>query len=248
MVCKKCKHEIGPEELKCPYCGAENPFAKRHAKNMRKFNADFTQTERKVTNAAEKTGGLAKRAAILVLVIVACFVLVIIDSFAYANFGNDNSQKTSKNGKASVAEAEALLEQGEYIEFVEYLNVNSMMSSSSKETEHLKHVKYVAGEYYDCIREMESMILRSTDPDYFDSLDGDISNFCMDLEAFYDVIEAQRDGEDNEEYKAYIEDMDNELKAAMKTYFSMDDAAVEEFLSLSRNQKGVKIEEVLRHE
>ena len=34
MICEKCKHEIGPEELKCPYCGADNPFALQHVQNM----------------------------------------------------------------------------------------------------------------------------------------------------------------------------------------------------------------------
>jgi hypothetical protein len=42
--------------------------------------------------------------------------------------------------------------------------------------------------------------------------------------------------------------MDNELRAAMRTYFDMDDKGVQDFLDMSRGQKAMKIREVLRHE
>ena len=48
MICKECRHEIGPEELKCPYCGADNPFALQHKQNMKKFKKerDLREDER----------------------------------------------------------------------------------------------------------------------------------------------------------------------------------------------------------
>ena len=45
-----------------------------------------------------------------------------------------------------------------------------------------------------------------------------------------------------------MEDMELELEAAMKTYFSMDDAALADFLSLSETKKALALVEVLRHD
>ena len=90
--------------------------------------------------------------------------------------------------------------------------------------------------------------LRSDNPDYFDGLDTDIGNFCMYLDDFYAVLEAQKISEKDEKYLGYIMDMDEELQAAMRTYFDMDAQELQEFLDKSRAQKAVKIREVLRHE
>ena len=57
-----------------------------------------------------------------------------------------------------------------------------------------------------------------------------------------------KEQEKDEVYLSYILDMENELKAAMRTYFSMDDAELTQFLSLSKAKKAVKLEEILRNE
>ncbi|MCR5702939.1 MAG: hypothetical protein K6G76_12465 [Lachnospiraceae bacterium] len=246
MVCKKCKHEIGPTELKCPHCGADNEFAQKHLQNMNKFEGGFEKTEKEVIKSAKKTEGLAKRAIILVSIIAACIVLVIIDSLCYKDF-DDDKRKNEMSDEEYVADAKDLLKQGEYMDFAIKYSTASL-DLSSDEWNDLKHVRYVANDYGSCIRYMERMILRSTDPDYFDALDYDIESFCRNLDGFYEVLNVQKEAEKNEEYLTYIEDMDSEIRAAMKTYFSMDDAALEDFLSLSEAQKGVKVEEVLRHE
>ena len=250
MICKKCEREIGPETLKCPYCGADNPFAVRHAENMKQYKAAFGKTASEVRGEAEKTGGLAKRAVILITLLLGCMVMIFIAAINYADRDPDDKARRDgvKNAAEYAKEAEVLLESGEYTEYVSFLYAHELMNFPPEEFDRFKRVSYVAREYYNCISEMEEMILRSTDPEYFDSLDSDISIFCMVVEEFYTVLEAQRDGETNETYASYLTDMEKELRAAMRTYFSMDDQELDAFLSLSQAQKGVKLEEILRHE
>ena len=57
-----------------------------------------------------------------------------------------------------------------------------------------------------------------------------------------------RTKEKNADYKAYMEDMEQELKIAMKLYFSLDDEELAAFMELTQGQKAVKIEEVIRDE
>ena len=250
MICEKCKHEVGPEELKCPYCGTVNPFAVQHEENMRRFEEKYESTEKEVSGFSKAVEGLGKKAAILIALLIGIIVMNVIASANYADPDKDKEVRrdAEKNAAAYAEEADGFLERGEYVEYVSFLYAHELMNFPPEEFERFRSVQYVAKEYYECIGLMEEMILRSDDPEYFDGLDTDIQNFCMYVEGFYEVLEAQKSSEKNEVYLGYIMDMDTELRAAMRTYFSMNEEEVQEFLDMSRAQKAVKIREVLRHE
>ena len=250
MICEKCRHEVGPEELKCPYCGEVNPFAVQHEQNMSRFEKDYEATEKEVSGFAKAVEGLGRKAAVLVALLIGIIVTSVIASANYADPDEDKKARrdAEKNAAAYAGEADGFLERGEYVEYVSFLYAHELMNFPPEEFERFRSVHYVAKEYYECIELMEKMILRSDDPEYHDGLDTDIKNFCMYVEGFYEVLEAQKSSEKNEKYLAYMTDMDSELHAAMRTYFSMDESGVQEFLEMSRAQKAVKLREVLRHE
>jgi hypothetical protein len=250
MTCEKCNHEIGPEEPRCRNCGAQNPYALQHMQNMEQYEAAYGDTRNEVISSAQKTRKLTKRAAILIVLIVACIIARVIIYFCYIDHDESKAVRRDavKNAVSYASEAEDYLKRGEYMEFVSFLQAHELLYSQPKRFDHLRSVSYVAQEYYDCIRSMEEIILRSDDPDYFDGLDGNIRNFSRDIDAFYDVLDAQTSSEKNEEYLACMEDMQSDLEAAMKTYFSMDDAELKEFISATEAQKAVNLEKVLRHE
>ena len=250
MICEKCKHEIGPEELKCPYCGADNPFALQHVQNMEQFGQRYEETRSDVVGSAKKTGELAKKAAILAVLIIGIIITNLITNYNYADHDPEDAirREAEKNAEAYAEEFDGFLERGEYTEGVSFLYAHELMNFQPEEFARFRSVTYVANEYYECIKLMEEMILRSTDEDYYDGLDTDIRNFCMYLESFYKVLEAQGESEKHEKYLIYIEDIGVELNAAMKTYFNMDDDGLDEFLAMSQAQKAVRLEEVLRNE
>lgn len=222
----------------------------KHDRNMRRFKKRYEDTEKEVSRFAKAVEGLGKKAAILVALLIGIIVMIIITSVNYADPDEERAVRrdAKKNAAAYAVDADALLESGQYVEFVSFLYSHELMNFPPEEFERFRSVSYVAKEYYECIELMEVMILRSDDPEYFDGLDTDIRNFCMYVEGFYEVFEAQKSSEKNEVYLAYIMDMDNELRAAMRTYFDMDDKGVQDFLDMSRGQKAMKIREVLRHE
>ncbi|MCR5672800.1 MAG: hypothetical protein K6F87_03675 [Lachnospiraceae bacterium] len=250
MICEKCKHEVGPEEEKCPYCGAVNLYAVQHKQNMRLFKKRYEDTEKEVTGFARAVEGLGKKAAILVMLLIGIITMTVITSLNYADPDGEKKVRRDavKNAAAYAGEAEGFLERGEYVEFVSFLYAHELMNFPPDEFKRFQNVMYVAKEYYECIELMEEIILRSDDPDYHDGLDTDIKNFCMYVDGFYEVLKARQSMEKDELYLSYIKDMENELHAAMRTYFSMDEKGVNEFLSLSRAQKAVKLSEVVRHE
>ena len=250
MTCEYCGHDIGPEEMKCPKCGADNPFALQHQQNMNEFKNRYEDTEKEVSGFAKAVEGLGKKAAILIALLVAVIVMTVISSYNYADHDENKAirRDAEKNAAAYADEADGFLERGEYVEYVSFLYAHELMNFPPEEFDRFRSVHYVAKEYYECITLLEEMILRSDDPDYFDSLDSDIGIFCMYLDSFKDVFEAQKSSETSDKYLDYILDMDTELKAAMRKYFSLDEEELNELLDMSRAQKAVKIREVLRNE
>lgn len=251
MKCKNCGRQVGPEELKCPHCGADNEFALQHKQNMEGFEEKFEATEKEVAKSAKKISAIGTKAIVLVILLVGSIVLYMI---AEANYKDpDTNAAKRRDGEQHAAEYAAqldvLLQNGDYMGFVDFLYAHGIMDSSNKEYERFRNIRYGALTYHRCIQEMEEIIYHSTDPDYWDSLDSDISIFCMYLEGFYDTSNSNSGtGEKKDKYQAYMEDMREELKIAMKLYFSMDDEELEEFLNMKRGQQAVKIEEVIRSE
>ncbi|MCR5767025.1 MAG: hypothetical protein K6G45_00840 [Lachnospiraceae bacterium] len=250
MICERCGHEIGPEQLKCPYCDADNPFAVQHEKNMRGFKNKYEATEREVRGFTKSVEGLGKKAAILIVLLIGSIIMIVIASLNGVEHDEDEVVRRDavKHAVSYAEEADGFLERGEYIEYVSFLYAHELMNFPPEEFERFRCVQNVAREYYECIILMENIIFRSDDPDYFDSLDTDIRNFCMYADSFYEVFEAQKSSEKNEVYMGYIMDIETELRAAMRTYFSMDEGELSEFFELSSAKKALKLQEVLRHE
>ncbi len=250
MICKNCKHNIGPGDLKCPNCGADNPFAVQHVKNMETFDKDYKKTKSEVVSSAQKTGGLAVRAVILIVLLIVSVIIYNVASYNYTDKDPDEAirRESEKNAAALAQEAESLLKQGEYMNYMCFLQAHEISNFPPREFEHLRKVNYVVSDYYECIKSMEEIIMRSSDPDYFDNLDSHIFSFCMYLDSFYEVLEAQKSSEEDAFLVSCMEDMQAELETAIKTYFSMDDNDLKEFLSMSESKKGLKLTEVLRHE
>ena len=238
MTCRNCKHEIAPSEIKCPICGAENPFGIEHAKKMKKHEAAFSKTENAVAASTHMAKAVGTRAAILVVLLIAILVMRIV-----ANKNYSDPHPEIEVQKDAVKNAAVYAQQMD-----EYLKKGDIGLVQAPEYENLFPIRSVAEDYYHCIRELEEMILRSTDPDYFDGLDTDIRNFCMYLESFLTNAENMKSRKQNEEYPGYMDQMAEEMKVALKTYFAMDDERLEEFLKLSEAKKAVELERILRHE
>lgn len=251
MKCENCGRQVGPEELKCPHCGADNLFALLHQQNMEEFGETFHQTEQDVAASAKKISKIGIKAVVLMALLIGCVVLSMISSANYKDPDPDEAVRKDavKHAEEYSAQIDGFLKNGEYMECVDFMYAHEIMNISADEYDHLRNIKYVLHDYENCIQEMEEMVFRSTDPDYFDSLDTAISSFCRSLDSFYETWNGYvRTKEKNADYKAYMEDMEQELKLAMKLYFSLDDEELAAFMELTQGQKAVKIEEVIRDE
>jgi len=248
IICASCGAEFDADQVRCPYCGTA--YAPAEKEEYDEKIEELSKSERKDIRSAKRYRGLGRRAAILIALVIGIIVMSVVSSYNYADHDNEEAVRrdSEKNAVTYATEMDAYLERGDYVECVSFMYAHEIWTAYSTEYDRFRCVKHVARCYYECIHHMERIVLRSTDGEYFDKLDTDISNFCMYLDEFYKVFEAQRESEKDPKYLAYMEDMEEELKIAMKAYFDMDDAEVSEFLDLSQAKKGVRLEEVFGRE
>ncbi|SCY48107.1 hypothetical protein SAMN02910370_02749 [Lachnospiraceae bacterium XPB1003] len=248
MKCKKCGKRLGPEDAKCRFCGADNPFAVMHEKNMQRYNKRFDETGRRVLDKAGDSKGLGNRAAVIVVLILLIIATGIITSFNYTDHDDASSKTKLATPKENLTRIDELLEQGEYIECVRLMHTQEIINSGDDEYRDMKGLIYIADNYCDCIELMEGIVYLPRGEEERDAVSSYCNNLGIQIDDFYEVYDVWKDGTGSEKYSVYYRDIENELRTAVKVYFEMDDDAYEEFLSLSENQKAVKLEEIINNE
>lgn len=249
MKCTNCGKKIGIEDRVCPYCQCENKLAAQHEKNMGQYDKSFGKTQGEVEGSAKKMEGLGIRAIILAVLVIGILVMSIASANNYADPDTDKiiEEDSKKHSAEYAAQLDRYLEQGDYLEFEAFVHSHNV-SFWEADYEKFRSVNYCASYYYECIRHAESVFLRSTDPDYWDSTDLNVSHFCMYLHEFQETYAVQRESEKKEAYISCMDDMYENLKALLRTYLKMDDEEVDSFLDLSEAKMAVRMEEVVKDE
>ena len=249
MKCKKCGRTIGVEDKLCPYCGTVNDLAAAHERNIKEFDKEFTKTQKEVAGSAKNLEGIGKRALILAILVVAMLVMHFVSRRNYVGPDEDaiRSRDAQTHCEEYKKEMEGYLKRGEYLDYIAFIHAHGIYLSGAG-YEDFKHINYVASDYYECIRHMQGIVYQTTDKDYWNSMEQQISSFSMYLEGFMETYKVQAEAEKNSTYKAYIEDMYQDLRALLKAYVKLDDAGVDEFLELSDAKMAVRLEEVFADE
>lgn len=248
MKCPNCGKTIGIEETKCPACGYTNPLAEKHNENIKKYDQRFKDTQESVLQSAQKTEGIGIRggifAILVAVIIILAFVWGIVSAAGEGETSEDRKRDALKNKTEYNAQMREYLEAGDYITFVSFIKHHNIPFDSEPYTDYTR-LNYVAEEYYSCVGDWERILLRSDDPDYWDSSGLDISHFCTDIGSFMEVYEYNAGIEKKEEFAAYMEDMNADMRAMLRRYLQMTDDEVDEFLGYSQARKAVAMEEII---
>ena len=249
MKCSKCGRNIGVEVKICPYCNSVNTLAAKHDENIRQYDKKIENTRAEVLESSKKTKGLWIRAILLAVLIAG---IMIMEHQTDRNYhGPDMDAIKERDALEHTAEyTEAMdryLKEGDYVELAAFIYSHEIPFGDDDYHEYIS-VNYCVSDYYECIRHMEAIVLRSRDEDYYDSLESEISSSCRYLQAFMKTYEAQREREKNSEYLACIEDMYQDIRAMLRTYMDMSDEETDEFLELSETGMAVRMEEVFGSE
>ncbi len=248
MKCRHCGAEVGLEEKFCSYCGQPNDQAVRHSRDMASYHRRYAATEAAVVSKAGRYSQIIRRAVLIVAILIVTIVMYLVTENAYSIPEALRRREAERNPAHTISVLDTYLENRDYRGFASYMSYNGIRTYGTAFEAY--SVLYPCADYYgDFILRMESLFLwtdREAWLKYYAS--SDIRWLCESLENFlYEYERAQRN-EESKLYLTYMEDMRQTMLGMLHVYLGIEEAELEEFLSLSENRKAAFIEEVLLHE
>lgn len=120
MKCKSCGSNLAMEMSFCPYCGAENEFAKKHREDMQKYSEDYKKTKREVLKNSKTVNRRNIRITAVAVTIAAIACAIIFLAIAEA------ASYDIRNGISKKEEKEYIARIEEYMEDYDYLSISEL--------------------------------------------------------------------------------------------------------------------------
>lgn len=250
MKCKYCGAEISLEENICSYCGQPNEQALKHVRDMEHFKKRYERTEKDVVGRTKGFAAITARAVILTALIIATIIVYFISENAYSMPENARRKKALRAPDDYIKVLDGYLENGEYTAFSAYINYHNIPVYKDS-FEKYSSISYLIDYYTYAVGTLEALIMHGDDESFYKwgltSAAGRAANGIINFYEYADE-ENYRYPDDNEEYIAYFTDMKKNMDCFLMTYFDMDEAELEHFLSLSENRMSAYLEEAFLNE
>lgn len=84
MKCNFCGNNLTIDDAKCPFCGKDNSFAKKHRSQMAHYEREFASTKQTVEKTTKRISATAIRITILAVLAALIFLVVMLkERYAY---------------------------------------------------------------------------------------------------------------------------------------------------------------------
>ena len=249
MKCNSCGGNMGLEDLKCPYCGTPNPFAKKHQEDMRRFEKEFAATREEVVAANRKRAG-RNTSLILILVLLlldagAVFFACVSSEIAF----DIKERRIQSQAGRHLDNLLAFLDEGDYCSFCAYYSANSIYyAASGTALDDYSAVQSAAGRYRWILQDLEKYISGNSYSFRKESLRRTCSYMAENITRLWNV---EDDFSYNQErYLApdklsYIKDMQERVSLLLRTYAGLTEEEAGELGNLSQGRITEILEERL---
>ena len=245
MKCGNCGGEISLEDKECPFCGSINKDAVEHIKAMEEYRKRYENTEKEVTTKTKRFAGMAVKAAILVVLLIGIGITAVVSDRAYGFPEKSRRRAALKDPAACRTIMKENLDNGDYCGYTAYVTYNNIPVYDDRFSD-FKNVNYCADYYRDTLASLERIIMHGDDEKWLKwEASSDTGRFCRYLKEFYTSLEDRKGREENEDFKAYYDDMRADMDAAISVYLGMDDDKRTQFLEMSENKMSAYLEEVV---
>ena len=244
LKCRKCGANLEMEMSCCPYCGTENPFAKQHREDMKRFTNDYKKTKAEVIDNSRRFNRRTFRIT-WIAVTAAAFILVIFlsafnDKLVYLK----DARKETKNTKLYAEDALEYIRNDDYIGFYMFLGNKNISIYDTDVFDDYGDVRSASLHYY----EIYCSVLKAAMPGYIYKK-SDAENLAYDITLAYrardDAYDTKNSGFVCDEAKNYLDHLVRDMELMLKEYLGLSDEAVETLRNSTEAQRNVMLEEVL---
>ena len=242
MKCRNCGAEIGLLDKTCPHCGSVNVESVGHQAEMKKYRKDSEKTKGKVRESIEGNVPLVVSTVILILLIIGIGVAIYVEDeaslFTHWALRRESLKKSEEYSEKLIE----YLEAGDYTGFVAFKG-NHVIPEYEPEYQEFEKLWGLAKEFSGVMNSIEEAVMFGEDAPRY-GMDTNIFMCRLNIESFYYEYGRMQV---NPEYKyqKYMDDMKEQVDAALRIYLGLDDEAREEYLASSMNHQKAYLEEVL---
>lgn len=246
MKCPYCGSAMGLEDEFCSFCGEQNPYAKKHQADMKRYKTEFSKTQQDVYAKTRRFTSLTVPLVILFVLFVLNIGAAIFAGSAW-NIGTKMAKnKISHNASHHRENMERLIEEGDYPGTASYYHANSLYFVD--EFDEYDAVVAAADSYYSIYRmivDQSGPRKYNFEPEYLPSTIRSVTN---NLDMLFNV---ERDHEYHaeisltEEKLAVIHDIQSQTKAILITYAGLTFEEAEDIPNMSASRQKEVLERSL---
>lgn len=235
MKCRFCNSNLDIDAAVCPYCGKENPVAKKHREDMAKYTADYKATKEDVLKNSRKFTGKTFKVAALAVTVTA-FVIMICLVIFNDRLGRDIARaKRDKENEQYTPRVMSLIEEEEYLELTRFISAKNISYYAIPELTDVYEIVHVANSYTKIFNELIEMTtangVRSTYT---------VDNINEGLRVMYKYCGLQKD---SELYTKFCADAKRDTLLLLEYYLDMPKEKTEALETMTDGQRILAIEE-----
>ena len=236
MKCQSCGANLQIDTAFCPYCGADNPVAKKHREDMKRYANDYKKTKEEVVGNTRKFNKKTFRItaiAVTIAAVAGIFIFTAVAESAGRQMYRDNKRQ---NAEKYFEDVISLIEDCDYIKLDALARAKGVKNTNDKSMREYYNAENLATEYSYVFSDIMKTLT-----------DKDISQYELttiggEVYRFYKYYK-DGPGTENETVVRFFENCKRDMGFLLTTYVGISEEDVGNLENMSEGQVQVLIEE-----
>ena len=244
MKCKNCNANLQIEDEKCPYCGAENPFAKKHRADMKKYAGEFASTRSEVLENSSRFNRYTVKITIVAVLVALCVGAFMLQLNAYSvkEYFRDRNIGLHKN--EHISRVTELLDDGNYIGASNYVNAHNI--SYVDPIKDYNELFQILRDYNYITDDISAIITWDKFEHHYQQKDEVFNRISQNIKFLYDETIPRQyayEGSYSEDKLAYMQAILADMEMLLRAYMGLKDEDFTELYELSDIKRTLLLEE-----
>lgn len=247
MKCEYCGGNLTLETLTCPHCGRENPHAKQHISDMKKYQGAFADTRSDVYSVVNRYSGITVRAVVIVILVIAIVAAGLVCSESYSIKRRMEQSNSAKRVEEYMGIMDSYLAEEDYLSFEAFCEAHYIDGYDDAYTKYRPVIS--AANQYSVICYYLMGFATAEDREEQERILGYMSDAIEYFYKYMDIDEFRYyEGAVSEENEQILQRVEKNLQILFRTYFGLTPEEAAGFGELSQAKRMVLLEERLYEE
>ena len=235
MKCTSCGSNLEIDNAFCPYCGKENPVAKKHREDMAAYSKEYAATKKEVIDNSRKFNKKNFKITVIAATVAAVLATILFCAFcehlSYEHYRNERIKRT----KDYKPEIERYVKEADFFALAGLISEENLYISSVDELSEYAGVSGVVSSYRSLYQSLIKAKNGEKVTEYY------VSVLARDL---FSIRKYAFSKDNYGDVKKFYETAYSDVKCMLKLYLGMDDEDISKIDDMSQGAMEVMFEEV----